>query len=90
MTNLHFHGLHVSPDAPGDDILTMMAMPGQSLHYTVDIPADWRARSVAPWICKGDPDVYAQAQMLAKRKAQHEVMEMVRPEARQETLAMAT
>jgi suppressor of ftsI len=40
MTNLHFHGLHVSPDAPGDDVLTMMAMPGQSLHYTVDIPAD--------------------------------------------------
>ena len=40
MTNLHFHGLHVSPDAPGDDVLTMMAMPGQSLHYTVDIPTD--------------------------------------------------
>jgi len=27
MTNLHFHGLHVSPDAPGDDVLTTMAMP---------------------------------------------------------------
>ena len=40
MTNLHFHGLHVSPDAPGDDVLSMMAMPGESLHYTVDIPAD--------------------------------------------------
>ena len=40
MTNLHFHGLHVSPDAPGDDVLTVMAMPGQSLHYTVDVPAD--------------------------------------------------
>ena len=40
MTNLHFHGLHVSPRAPGDDVLTMMAMPGESLHYTVDIPAD--------------------------------------------------
>lgn len=38
MTNLHFHGLHVSPNAPEDDVLTMMAMPGQSLHYTVDIP----------------------------------------------------
>src|SRR5258707_2572458 len=25
MTNLHFHGLHVSPGAPGDDVLTMMA-----------------------------------------------------------------
>jgi FtsP/CotA-like multicopper oxidase with cupredoxin domain len=40
MTNLPFHGLHVSPDAPGDDVLTMMAMPGESLHYTVHIPAD--------------------------------------------------
>src|SRR5580698_3526223 len=40
MTNLHFHGLHVSPNAPGDDVLTMIAMPGGSLHYTVDIPAD--------------------------------------------------
>src|SRR5712691_3077644 len=40
MTNLHFHGLTVSPDAPQDDVLGMMAMPGQSLHYTVQIPND--------------------------------------------------
>jgi suppressor of ftsI len=40
MTNLHFHGLHVSPCAPGDDVLSMMAMPSESLRYTVDIPAD--------------------------------------------------
>jgi len=40
MTNLHFHGLHVSPNAPQDDVLTMMAMPGQSLHYVVNIPLD--------------------------------------------------
>src|ERR1700691_196388 len=40
MTNLHFHGLHVSPNAPGDDVLGMMAMAGESLHYTVDIPRD--------------------------------------------------
>src|SRR6204780_2382777 len=40
MTNLHFHGLHVSPDAPQDDVLSMMAMPGQSLHYAVDTPLD--------------------------------------------------
>ena len=40
MTNLHFHGLHVSPDAPQDDVITMMAMPGQSLHYTVNVPLD--------------------------------------------------
>src|SRR6266481_7573464 len=38
MTNLHFHGLTVSPDAPQDDALGMMAMPGQSLGYTVRIP----------------------------------------------------
>src|SRR5260370_1089585 len=40
MTNLHFHGLTVSPDAPQDDVLDMMAMPGQSLRYTVQIPQD--------------------------------------------------
>src|SRR6201982_2113927 len=40
MTNLHFHGLTVSPDAPQDDVLTMMAMPGKSLHYTVQIPTN--------------------------------------------------
>ena len=40
MTNLHFHGLHVSPNAPQDDVLTMLATPGQSLHYTVSIPQD--------------------------------------------------
>src|ERR1700760_2256076 len=38
MTNLHFHGLHVSPNAPQDDAITMMAMPGQSLEYVVTIP----------------------------------------------------
>jgi len=40
MTNLHFHGLEVSPDAPQDDVLDMMAMPGHSLRYTVQIPKD--------------------------------------------------
>ncbi len=40
MTNLHFHGLTVSPDAPQDDVLNMMAMPGQSLRYAVQIPKD--------------------------------------------------
>jgi suppressor of ftsI len=40
MTNLHFHGLKVSPDAPQDDVLDMLAMPGQSLIYTVQIPKD--------------------------------------------------
>jgi suppressor of ftsI len=40
MTNLHFHGLTVSPDTPQDDVLNMMAMPGQALRYTVQIPKD--------------------------------------------------
>jgi FtsP/CotA-like multicopper oxidase with cupredoxin domain len=40
MTNLHFHGLHVSPNAPQDDVISMMAMPGQKLHYVVEIPRD--------------------------------------------------
>lgn len=40
MTNLHFHGLEVSPNAPQDDVLDMMAMPGESLNYTVQIPSD--------------------------------------------------
>ena len=40
MTNLHFHGLAVSPDAPQDDVLTMLATPGQMLHYSVAIPRD--------------------------------------------------
>jgi FtsP/CotA-like multicopper oxidase with cupredoxin domain len=40
MTNLHFHGLHVSPESPQDDVISMMAMPGQSLHYEVTVPED--------------------------------------------------
>jgi len=40
MTNLHFHGLTVSPHAPQDDVLTMLAMPGQVLHYSVRILRD--------------------------------------------------
>jgi len=38
MTNLHFHGMTVSPNAPQDDVLGMLAMPGQILHYSVKIP----------------------------------------------------
>jgi len=38
MTNLHFHGLHVSPHAPQDDVVSMMAMPGETLQYKVEIP----------------------------------------------------
>ena len=39
-TNLHYHGLHVSPNAPGDDSIDMLAMPGQSLHYQIAIPTN--------------------------------------------------
>jgi suppressor of ftsI len=38
MTNLHFHGLHVSPNAPQDDVLDMIASPGETLHYSVEVP----------------------------------------------------
>jgi suppressor of ftsI len=40
MTNLHFHGLHVSPESPQDDTISMMTMPGESIQYRVDIPLD--------------------------------------------------
>lgn len=40
MTNLHFHGLGVSPHAPQDDVLTMLAKPRQELRYSVRIPRD--------------------------------------------------
>jgi suppressor of ftsI len=38
MTNLHFHGLHVSPNTPQDDVINMMASPGEVLNYSVQIP----------------------------------------------------
>src|SRR5467141_2910780 len=40
MTNLHFHGLEVSPHGPQDDVLDMMAMPGETLRYAVQVPPD--------------------------------------------------
>ncbi|HEY2473781.1 MAG TPA: multicopper oxidase domain-containing protein [Candidatus Cybelea sp.] len=36
--NIHFHGIGSSPRAPGDDVLGMLARPGQALHYVVHIP----------------------------------------------------
>ncbi len=36
--NLHYHGLHVSPLAPSDDSIDMLAAPGQSLNYVIAIP----------------------------------------------------
>ena len=38
--NVHFHGLTVAPKPPGDDVLTTLAHPGQTLTYRVKIPAD--------------------------------------------------
>jgi len=38
-TNLHFHGLHVSPAGNSDNVLLQIA-PGQSFGYEVNIPAD--------------------------------------------------
>jgi FtsP/CotA-like multicopper oxidase with cupredoxin domain len=36
--NLHFHGLGTSPKPPADDVLGMLAQPGQELHYVVHVP----------------------------------------------------
>ena len=38
MSNLHFHGLAVSPQRPQTNVLDMMTMPGESLDYTLVIP----------------------------------------------------
>ena len=38
-TNLHTHGLHVSPDGDSDNILVMVG-PGESHTYTYEIPTD--------------------------------------------------
>lgn len=38
-TNLHVHGVHVSPRQPSDDVL-MQIDPGSFYHYKYDIPAD--------------------------------------------------
>jgi FtsP/CotA-like multicopper oxidase with cupredoxin domain len=40
MSNLHFHGMAVSPQTPQDNVITMLAMPGETLHYAVRIPKD--------------------------------------------------
>jgi suppressor of ftsI len=40
MTNLHFHGLSVSPMRPQDDVVDMIAMPGEALDYTLVVPRD--------------------------------------------------
>lgn len=37
-TNLHYHGFHVSPRPPSDQVITTMVMPGETFRYEVDIP----------------------------------------------------
>ncbi len=39
VTNMHLHGLHVSPKAPSDDIL-LAVLPGETYHYEYHIPED--------------------------------------------------
>ncbi|MBD5633498.1 MAG: multicopper oxidase family protein [Candidatus Eremiobacteraeota bacterium] len=39
-TNLHFHGLTTSPNAPGDDVLTTMLSPLAQSGYDVKVAAD--------------------------------------------------
>jgi FtsP/CotA-like multicopper oxidase with cupredoxin domain len=40
MTNLHFHRLEISLQAPQDNVLDMMAMSGDTHHYVIEIPPD--------------------------------------------------
>lgn len=39
-SNLHFHGLTSSPNAPGDDVIDTNAAPGAAVNYTVVINPD--------------------------------------------------
>ena len=39
ITNLHVHGMHVSPIAPSDDVLLRIG-PGHDYQYRYDLPAD--------------------------------------------------
>jgi FtsP/CotA-like multicopper oxidase with cupredoxin domain len=38
--NIHVHGLAVSPKAPGDDSIGMLAHPGETVRYSISIPRD--------------------------------------------------
>jgi suppressor of ftsI len=40
MANLHFHGLTVSPRGDSDNVLGLLAKPGQTLHYVVHVPTN--------------------------------------------------
>lgn len=38
-TNLHYHGMHVSPEGNGDDVF-LTVEPGQRYQYEIEVPAD--------------------------------------------------
>jgi FtsP/CotA-like multicopper oxidase with cupredoxin domain len=38
--NMHFHGMNVSPQCHGDDVIHTIVNPGQSFHYKIKIPTD--------------------------------------------------
>jgi FtsP/CotA-like multicopper oxidase with cupredoxin domain len=39
-TNLHFHGMNVSPTCHQDDVITTIVQPGSEFDYSVQIPAN--------------------------------------------------
>jgi FtsP/CotA-like multicopper oxidase with cupredoxin domain len=39
-TNLHYHGMKVSPNPPSDQIITTLLAPGQTYAYSVPVPVD--------------------------------------------------
>ncbi len=39
-TNLHFHGLTVSPHQPGDQVIMVQIGPGQTYRYVVKVPPE--------------------------------------------------
>jgi len=39
-TNLHYHGMKVSPNPPADQVITTLLSPGQNYAYSVPIPVD--------------------------------------------------
>ncbi|HTT82552.1 MAG TPA: multicopper oxidase domain-containing protein [Rhizomicrobium sp.] len=38
--NLHFHGMNVTPNCHGDDVINTIVNPGESFHYKFKIPTD--------------------------------------------------
>lgn len=39
-TNLHYHGMKVSPNPPSDQVITTLLAPGQTYAYSVPVPVD--------------------------------------------------